>query len=286
MTHAVLLGARGMLARDLAASAPGDVQVDAFGRSEIDIMDFAAVARVLDDRRPDWVINASAYAQVDRAETDYERALAVNGTAVGTLGELCAARGVRVLHFGTDYIFRGDATAPYRESDAPDPVNAYGRSKLAGEHGLARSGARVLVLRTQWLYGLHGKSFPRTMWERATKAAPTRVVADQVGRPTYTVDLARAVWELIAQDASGTYHVGNAGDAATWFDVADAVFATAGVPALVTPCSTADYPTPARRPAYSVLSTELVASRHGVTLRPWRDALREFLRRLEAEVAG
>jgi dTDP-4-dehydrorhamnose reductase len=165
-------------------------------------------------------------------------------------------------------------------------VNAYGRSKLAGEQGLIASGARSLILRTQWLYGLAGRSFPRTMWDRATKGIPTRVVADQFGRATYTVDLARAVWELIRRDASGLYHVTNAGDAATWLDVAAVVFAAAGAPSLLASCTTAEYPTPAARPAFSVLDTSRLARDAGVILPPWRNALGRFLDDLSTDPAS
>jgi dTDP-4-dehydrorhamnose reductase len=272
-----------MLATDLAALAPADVQLVQLGLAELDITDAGAVASELDGIHPDIVINAAAYTQVDRAETDYETALAVNGTAVTALGTLCAARDVRVVHFSTDYVFGGDAVRPYREDDSVNPVNAYGRSKLAGELGLAASGARAVILRTQWLFGLHGQSFPRTMWTRAKRRLATRVVADQVGRPTSTVDLARATWDLVGRGASGLYHVANRGSAATWFDVALAVFSAVGSVDCLEPCGTAEYPTPAPRPAYSVLATDLVARDYGVAMQPWRDALRVFVGLLERE---
>ena len=271
-----------MLATDIAAAAPSEAEVAAFGRAEMDVRDADAVANALDDTRPDWVINASAYTHVDRAETDYENALAVNGAAVARLGELCAKRGIRVVHFSTDYVFRGDAARPYGEDDPVDPINAYGRSKLAGEQGLAASGVHALILRTQWLFGAAGKSFPRTMWDRATRELATRVVADQFGRPTHTVDLARATWQLIAQDRRGTFHIAGGGAPATWFDVATAVFTAAGVPGILSACTTADYPTAARRPAWSVLDTGRLADA-GISLPPWRASLAAFLRLLAGD---
>jgi dTDP-4-dehydrorhamnose reductase len=280
--RALLLGARGMLGRDLAASAPDDVALVAYGREELDVTDARALGAVLDDVLPHWVVNAAAYTAVDRAESERELAFAVNAAAVGALGRLCAGRGVRVAHFGTDYVFAGDGAHPYREDAPVAPLNAYGESKLAGERALAESGARMLVLRTQWLYGAHGRSFPRTMWERATRGLSARVVADQHGAPTFTRDLAAATWALVRQDASGTLHVTNAGSA-TWYDVARLVYAAAGAPDLVTPCTTADYPTPARRPAYGVLDTTRLRERWGVTMRGWEEALGEFVRELGAE---
>jgi dTDP-4-dehydrorhamnose reductase len=270
-----------MLGSDLAAAAPPDVELRQAGAEEIDITDARAVARALDEFRPEWVVNAAAYTRVDRAEEELDAAMAVNGEAVRSLGEVCAARGITVLHYGTDYVFPGDGSDPLPEMSPPNPVNAYGRSKLAGENGLRASGARALILRTQWLFGLRGRSFPRTMWERATRGEPTTVVADQRGRPTYTADLAAASWRLIARSAAGLYHVANAGDA-SWFDVAARVFARAGTPALVRPCATADFPTRARRPAYSVLDTSRLERDHGIVLPEWTDALDRFLGELRA----
>ena len=278
---ALLLGAGGMLARDLLAAAPPASAVTALARGDLDITDHAAVAVALGHWRPDWVINATAYRNVDGAESDYPAAFAVNGAAVTALGELCAARGIAVLHYSTDYVFAGESRDPYAETHEPTPVNAYGRTKLAGEEGLVASGAQALILRTQWLFGLAGRSFPRTMWERARANRPTRVVDDQFGRPTFTRDLARASWTLMSRQATGIYHVANEG-MASWFDVAVDIFDRCGSGAL-SPCGTSDYPTPARRPAFSVLDTTKVQHDHGIALPHWKAALAQFLDALEAE---
>jgi dTDP-4-dehydrorhamnose reductase len=270
-----LLGCRGMLGTDLAATAPAGTRVTGVGIEELDITDPAAVARAFDDVRPDWVINATAYTAVDRAETERALAFAVNGDAVAGLVRECEARGAGIVHYGTDYVFDGNGTRPWREDDATAPLNAYGESKLAGERAVLEGRARHLMLRTQWLYGEHGKSFPRTMWERATAGQPTRVVSDQHGSPTYTVDLARATWALLGSEETGLFHATNAGEA-TWYDVAARVFAAAGRAELLSPCATSDYPTPARRPAYSVLDGARLRAA-GVVMRPWTEALDEFL---------
>ena len=264
-----------MLGTDLAASAPADVQLTGMGLEELDVTDHAAVQATLEGLRPDWVINATAYTAVDRAEAERDVAFAVNGEAVAALAGACAARGMGLVHYGTDYVFDGRGTRPWREDDATAPLNAYGESKLAGERGVLTGGGRHLMLRTQWLYGLHGKSFPRTMWERATAGQATRVVGDQHGSPTYTIDLARATWTLLERGVTGLFHATNTG-AATWYDVARRVFEAAGRADLVSPCCTADYPTPARRPGYSVLDGARLREA-GVSMRPWRDALDEFL---------
>jgi dTDP-4-dehydrorhamnose reductase len=181
------------------------------------------------------------------------------------------------VHVSTDYVFAGTASSPYEEGDPVAPVNAYGASKLRGEEAVLSSGAHTLVLRTQWLFGTAGGSFPRTMWERAVAGLPTRVVNDQMGRPTYTRDLAAATWALIARRAAGIVHVTNGGPPATWFAFAREVFVRAGAEALLAPCTTAEYPTPARRPTYSVLSTTRLETLLGGPLPDWRDGLDRFL---------
>ncbi len=271
----LLLGAGGMLGRDVAASAPPGVGLVKRTHDDCDVTDVHAVAKVLEQVRPQWVINCAAYTKVDQAERDRDRALAVNGTAPGTLGVACATRGIGVLHVSSDYVFAGDRAAPWTETDAPRPVNWYGATKLAGERGLQKSGARHLIVRSQWLFGVHGASFPRTMWERARRGDPTSVVTDQQGRPTYTADLAAAMWALLGHGVTGVVHVANAGTA-TWYDVAARVFAAAGRSSLLTPCTTADFPTPARRPMQSVLSLEK-AEGFGIVLPPWEAAVDRFL---------
>jgi dTDP-4-dehydrorhamnose reductase len=278
----LIFGAAGMLGTDLCAAAPRGTTVVALDVSDADITDRAHVASALRDARPDWVINAAAYTAVDRAEMEQTVAEAVNAVAPGRIAEEAARLGAAMVHFSTDYVFAGTATAPYQESDAVAPVNAYGASKQRGEAAVLTSGTHALVLRTQWLFGRAGKSFPRTMLERATAGLPTRVVNDQVGRPTYTRDLAAATWKLVERRASGIVHATSGGAAATWFDVAHAVFERAGAGSLLSPCATADYPTPARRPAYSVLCTKRLEKLLQGALPDWRDALRRFLDELPA----
>lgn len=273
----LLLGAGGMLGRDLAASAPADVELVAAARAELDIADQPAIERRLLALRPRWVINAAAYTAVDRAEREPDVAMLVNGAAVTGLAGACARLGVALLHYSTDYVFSGDAGRPYVEDDATAPLGAYGRSKLVGEVGIRASGAEHLIVRTQWLFGEHGRSFPRTMWERARRGERTRVVNDQWGRPTYAPDLAAATWALVGGPARGTLHVTNAGEPATWYDAARVVFEAAGAAELLSPCETSEYPTPARRPKYGVLGTTRLESETGVTMPLWRDALARFV---------
>jgi dTDP-4-dehydrorhamnose reductase len=274
--RAMVLGAGGMLGHDLVATAPPDVTLFPFPRAELDIADARAIGATVVELQPDVVINAAAYTAVDRAESEPETALRVNGAAVGELGRIAQAAGARVIHFSTDYVFDGTATEPYAEESPANPVNVYGASKLAGEKALQASGADSLIVRTQWLFGLHGRCFPRTMWDRATTRSPSRVVSDQVGRPTYSVDLARATWKLIAMELAGVMHVANDG-VATWYDVARHVYAACHADALVQPCSTAEFPTPAKRPAHAVLGTARSEQALGGPLPRGENALERFL---------
>jgi dTDP-4-dehydrorhamnose reductase len=275
--RALIFGAAGMLGTDLCATAPAGVELTMLDVGDADITDRKQVARALREARPDWVLNAAAYTAVDRAEAEHALAKAVNGVAPGHIAEESAQRGIAVVHFSTDYVFAGTAAAPYREDDPVAPANAYGASKLHGEQAVLSSGAHALVLRTQWLFGRAGKSFPRTMWERANARLSTRVVHDQVGRPTYTRDLAVATWRLVERRASGIVHVTNGGDATTWFELAREVFARARAEELVSPCTTDEYHTAARRPGYSVLSTDRMEGMLEGALPDWRDALARFL---------
>lgn len=276
----LLLGAGGLLAHDLIASAPSGAELQALSHAQLDVTSEDAVQAALDEIEPDAVINASGYTAVDAAESDRERAFAVNAAAVGMLGAACARRGVRVVHFSTDYVFDGTATRPYREEDVASPINCYGASKLAGEKALFSSGTESLVIRAQWLFGSHGRSFARSMWDRARARQPTRVVDDQRGRPTFSADLALATWQFTMRGTQGLVHVASSGEA-TWFDIARRVFARENVPELVSRCGTAESPRPARRPRYSVLDTSLAEQTLGAPLRPWQEALDIFLDTLQ-----
>jgi dTDP-4-dehydrorhamnose reductase len=264
-----------MLGQDLAALAPAAVHLRPYPHGSVDVCDPGQLDRALGDGAPDVVINASGFTQVDVAETQVDQAFAVNARAVGELASRCAQAGALLVHFSTDYVFDGTARRPYRENDPTGPLNVYGRSKLAGEDAMRGRDARFLLLRTSWLFGPAGRSFPRTMLERAQKRLPTKVVSDQRGRPTYTRDLAEATWSAVAKGLTGIWHVANAGEA-TWYDVARQVFDRAGAADVLEPCTSAEYVTPARRPRYSVLDTSKLAGA-GITLPAWSDALDRFL---------
>lgn len=264
-----------MLARDIAREKPAGANIAGYSHRELDIRDARALEEAMARARADWIFNCAAFTNVDAAQTQRDDAFAVNATAVGAMAKLCAERGVRLLHFSTDYVFSGGISGFYSENDATGPVNVYGESKLAGELAVQRSGAAHLIVRPQWLFGVAGRSFVGLMCDRARARQRTRVVADQVGCCTYTVDLARAAWELIER-AEGIVHVANRGKVSR-FTLAARVFEHFGVAELVEPCTSEEFGFTTPRPDNSALSVCRAESLLGRTLPPWEDALRRFV---------
>ncbi|QNE44792.1 dTDP-4-dehydrorhamnose reductase [Frigoribacterium sp. NBH87] len=270
----LVTGARGMLGSDLVEALFGR-DVTLLGRSELDVTDRDAVFAAVEGH--DVVVNAAAWTAVDAAETDEEAALAVNGTAVGLLGEATAASGAKLVTVSTDYVFAGDATTPYAEDAPYAPLNAYGRTKAAGERAaLSANPAGTYVVRTAWLYGRHGTNFPRTMLGLAASRDTFSVVADQVGQPTWTLDLARQIVALVDADApAGVYH-GTASGRASWFDFAQETLRLAGLdPERVLPTDSSTFVRPAPRPAFSVLGHDAWRRAGLEPMRDWRQALAE-----------
>ncbi len=258
---------------------------------ELDITDGRAVLAEISSFRPDVIVNAAGYTDVDGAEDEIGRAIEVNATALTDVGRAARVVGAVVVHFGSDYVFDGGSQRPYCEGDPTNPLDSYGKSKLAGERALAASGAEFTIVRTQWLFGIGGRCFPRTMWERARAGKKTRVVDDQFGRPSYAPDVAEATWslvvhraangELMVREPRGIVHVANWG-VASWFDVAERVFSAGGVPELLERCKTAEFPTKARRPAWSVLDTTKYEQLVGRRTPPWENAIDRYLGEMAA----
>lgn len=249
-------------------------------RSELDLAaaDFDRIQRLVEEIRPDVVVNCAAYTAVDGAEDEATLADKVNGHAVGTLAEATAGAGIPFVTYSTDYVFDGSAKHPYLESSATSPINAYGRSKLLGEELALSSNPRSLVIRTSWVISRTHPNFVSTMLRLAREGQEIRVVDDQRGCPTVADHLAAATIEAMGRDATGLLHITNQGDT-TWFDLALAAITAAGLDrALISPCPTAEYPTKAARPAYSVLGSERIAELGMTPLPPWRDALTGMLR--------
>ena len=273
----LITGANGMLGHDLVTALAGR-DVTALGRNDLDITDLDAVRAAIPGF--DVVINGAAYTKVDDAETDEDAALAINGIGAGNLARAAAETGAILVQVSTDYVFDGTATTPYDESTPHNPVSAYGRTKAEGERlALELNGERTYIVRTAWLYGQHGPNFPKTMLKLAAARPELTVVSDQVGQPTWTLDLALQIVALLDSDAPfGIYHGTNSGET-SWFGFARAVFANAGLdPERVQPTDSASFVRPAPRPSYSVLGHGAWIAAGLTPLRSWDEALADAMR--------
>jgi dTDP-4-dehydrorhamnose reductase len=271
----LVTGAGGMLGTDLIARLPADAV--SLTRSDLDLCDPSAVRAALREHRPATVVNCAAWTAVDDAETNEDAALAINGHAVGVLAEACADVGARLVQISTDYVFDGQADRPYPEDALTAPINAYGRTKLAGEQAAATlidDGPGAYIVRTAWLYGAHGPSFVRTMARLAAERDTVTVVDDQTGQPTWTADLADAIITLAGSGAPcGIYH-GTSSGRTSWYGLAREIFQLLGLdPDRVRPTTSDAFVRPAARPAWSVLGHDAWAKAGLVPVRHWRDAL-------------
>lgn len=296
----LLIGGGGQVGQELRRSlAPlGHVlvttrsgQVDGESCEVLDLDRLDSIRPLIERIRPDVVVNAAAYTAVDRAEDDVEAAFRANAEAPAAIASACAERDALLVHYSTDYVFDGTATRPYREGDPTSPLGVYGASKLAGEQAIQASGARHLIFRTAWVYAAQGKNFLCTMLRLAAERDELRVVADQVGTPTSARLIADSTASIITQPvpASGLWHLTATG-ATSWHGFATAIVTQAHARGIlqraptVVPIETAEYPTRARRPAYSCLDTSRVISQFGIPLHDWRVALGEELDRVTTAV--
>ncbi|MDP6540247.1 MAG: dTDP-4-dehydrorhamnose reductase [Planctomycetota bacterium] len=286
----LVTGGAGMLGSQVLLSAPdgttavGTDLVEGAGVPAVgvDLAEREQVAVLFEEQGPfTGVIHTAAYTAVDGAEEEEELALRVNGLACGVLAGACAEAGVPLVAVGTDFVFDGTSRRPYRVDDPPNPLSAYGRTKLAGERAaLEAHPTGTRIVRTQWLYGPRGRHFPGTMRALAAEREELSVVDDQVGSPTSTLELAPALWDVLASGAPGIYHAACEGSC-TWYDLAVAAV-EAGLPegadrARIVPCTTAEFPRPAHRPPYSVLDCSGLTRLRGRSLSPWREALMTYL---------
>lgn len=276
----VVTGAGGQLGKCLKDIAPSYPQArfHFFNREELPLNDFEKMRRQLESIRPDVIINAAAYTAVDKAETESDLAFLINGQAVGELAVICKSIGARLLHVSTDYVFDGNAEMPYTEDAAVVPINVYGASKQEGEKLLLASDTEAAVVRTSWIYSRHGNNFVKTMLRLMKERESIGVVNDQVGCPTYAIDLAEAliVMALAAGEVKGIYHFSNSGPI-TWYEFASAIRDAIGSACLVKPILTVDFPTPAKRPHYSVMSNEKIRAVFGIKQKQWKDSLQQCL---------
>jgi dTDP-4-dehydrorhamnose reductase len=278
-----VLGTPGQLGGDLVdEGARHGHDMVGLSREACDITDAVAVTGAIDAARPDAVINCAAWTLVDAAEKHEAEAEAVNATGAGIVAGACAAAGIRCCHVSTDYVFDGTATSPIPENAAPAPRSAYGRTKRHGELAVRERCADHVIVRSSWLYGRRGPNFVLTMLRLASEGRPLRVVADQHGAPTWTGHLAPAMLRLLELGATGTYHLTNSG-ATTWYDLAVAAIRARGLEVDVVPITTAEYPTPAVRPAYSVLENRAWRDLGEPPLPDWQEGLRAYLASVDAE---
>ncbi len=282
----LLLGKDGQLGRALQIALRAEriqkqdgFEVTALGRAELDFAEPAEVRAAVERYRPELVVNAAAYTAVDRAESEPELAMRVNAESVGALGEAAKAAGARVIHYSTDYVFDGEKQGAYVETDAANPLNVYGRSKLEGERALMGSGVEAVILRTSWVYAARGRNFVQTMLRVGAERDEVRVVEDQVGAPTSAEELARAtvqVMERWEEGKGGVYHA-TAGGAVSWAGLAREIFVRAGMGVRVVEIKSAEWETAARRPLNSRLDCGKLEREFGVRMEPWERGLKKVM---------
>lgn len=295
MGRILILGSTGQLGVELTKELSGHADLLALSRSGVDLTDDKALRATIRSSAPVVIVNAAAYTAVDRAEMEPDLARAVNGQAPKAMAEEALALNAWLLHFSTDYVFDGSGDAPWRETDAPKPLNVYGKTKLEGERAIAATGCRHLIFRTSWVYSSHGNNFLRTMLRLAGQRSEISIVNDQIGAPTSAIELARTVRQVLARledpasppPAPGIYHMTCRGST-SWFGFAHEIFVMAPsqypVPELV-PISSDRYMTSATRPHNSVLSCEKLERGMGIRLAGWQDALREVMDEIAAASA-
>lgn len=292
MVKVLITGAAGQVGSELVKLAPAGFDAVGYNSSELDITNAQQVQRIVTEQVPALIINAAAYTAVDKAESDAERAYAVNETGVKNLAEAALALGIPVFHISTDYVFDGTATEPYKETDPVGPTGVYGASKLAGEQVLISSGVKHIILRTSWVFGAEGNNFVKTMLRLGKERDTLGVVADQYGCPTSASSIAKVLWQLAQKFTEvdelpwGVYHFSNA-PVTTWHGFACEIFkqaVEAGVlekAPVVNPINTSDYPTPAKRPAWSVMDCSNLVSLLGCAVPGWQQELSAVLKQLK-----
>ncbi len=303
----LLTGKTGQIGGELLLSLPRVGEVVALDREQLNLANPEDIRQVIRKVRPNLIVNAAAYTAVDQAEKEETLAHAINGDALALMAEEAKKMGTSLVHYSTDYVFDGSKNSPYEETDLPNPLSVYGKTKLEGEQAVRDSGIPHLIFRTAWVYSTSGRNFLLTILRLASQREELRIVHDQVGAPTWCREIANATTQILASlawsrgianslaDVSGTYHM-TAGGSASWYDFAEAILhnaskapantswlaaATNGRPLItrgIAPITTAEYPTPAHRPAYSVLSNSLLAKTFGVHLPEWHTSLDEVFR--------
>ena len=274
----VIFGAKGQLGRDLVATFAESGTVHPYDLPELDIADASAVDDVLGKQTPDLVINAAAYTDVEAAEDNETAAFGANETGARNIAGAAARIGAPVVYYSTDYVFGGKKNSPYEIDDMIAPIGVYGRSKCAGEVATREHNGKHYIVRTAWLYGLSGNCFPEKIIRAASERPELKVVDDEIGSPTHTLDLAEATLHLTRTDAFGIYHTVNEGSCSR-YTFAKRILEFAGIATPVNPCSSAEFETKAERPQYSVLSNAALETASGHRMRSWEDALEHYMKR-------
>lgn len=292
MSKILLIGITGQVGQELQHTLTSLGKVIGVDRKELDLTQLEQIKAKIAEIKPDIIVNAAAYTAVDKAETETDLAISINGNAPREIALAAQDLGAMVVHISTDYVFNGKNHTPYLETDVTDPLGAYGESKLLGEKGVRENCDRHIILRTAWVYGSRGHgNFVKTMLRLGEEREELKVVADQIGSPTWSYNIAEAITNLLTKaqtdsTVNGTYHFSNSG-VASWYDLAVATFAEAqklGFPLKIQrvyPITTADYPTPAQRPAYSVLSKGKYTTVTEIYPPHWRESLRAMLAELK-----
>lgn len=272
----LVTGSDGLIGTNILSGLSKQFEIIPATEEQWDILDRKLGEEIVRAHQPDVLINLAAITNVDGCEDAAELAYRVNTEGAGVLADLCGKHNVKLLHFSTDYVFDGTSRRPYTEEDAPNPLSVYGRSKLLGENKVLESHPSSLIVRTEWIYGRGGENFITKVTKIAREKGRVEVVDDQAGAPTFAQDLVDPVTALITQGKSGIYHVTNGG-ACTWFQFAKEIFSILGIDVACLPVSSTQIQRKATRPAYSVLDCSKLKRETGLSLRPWQDALRQYL---------
>ncbi|MDY4376090.1 dTDP-4-dehydrorhamnose reductase [Pectobacterium carotovorum] len=279
----LLTGANGQLGRCFQDRLPAEWEILATDAAELDITDLAHIEKMVSTFRPDAIVNAAAYTAVDKAESEPELAAKINVTGPENLAIIASKQGIRLVHVSTDYVFDGNATEPYNEDSATNPLSVYGKTKLAGEQAVAKASSEAIIVRTAWVFSEYGNNFVKTMLRLGKERDALSIVGDQRGCPTYAGDLAQAIIALLQKNATGGIYHYSGDREVSWFEFAQVIFAAAVKKAVLnkapvlTPITTTQYPTPAHRPAYSTLAGHKIKGL-GITLSDWQRALKTTIR--------
>jgi dTDP-4-dehydrorhamnose reductase len=272
----IILGGKGQLGKEFENFLKDKAEIYSFSHLELDVLNQELLIKKIQEIKPEVVINCSAYTKVDKAEEEKEECIKVNAIGAKNVSYASYKVGAKVIYFSTDYIFDGEKESPYTELDSPNPISTYGRSKLLGEIYTSKHNPNHLILRISWLYGINGRNFVKTIIKKAKEEKELKIVSDQKGSPTYTLDVVKQTWELIKKDKVGIYHSANQGET-SWYEFAKKIIEKLKINVKISPIKTGEYPALAKRPKYSVLDNHLLKLEGINIMRDWETALNEFL---------